>query len=98
MRMLKTRPKVLCVKPKPCCRVDAKNLGWWGGVSYTFGALLYNVGSTATLASTWKTFTLNELVRFKSPGDVCIGMTSSVGHVLPVCVFKSWVNGMIQHV
>lgn len=40
------------VKPRfRCLWLDPKNLGWWGGVSYTFGALLYNVGTTSTFST-----------------------------------------------
>lgn len=31
-----------------------RNLGWWAGVSYTTGALMYNVGSTSFLANTFR--------------------------------------------
>lgn len=35
------------------CRFPLRNLGWWAGVSYTTGALMYNVGSTSFLANTF---------------------------------------------
>lgn len=48
-------------------RFPLRNLGWWAGVSYTTGALMYNVGSTSFLANTFPSvnFTADMVV---SPG------------------------------
>jgi hypothetical protein len=40
--------------------MDPSNLGWWGGVSYTFGALLYNVGTTAALSTCFDGVTFSD--------------------------------------
>ena len=36
-RTAKPKFRLLCFEPT--------SLGWWGGVSYTIGALLYNIGA-----------------------------------------------------
>mmetsp|Transcript_14589 Transcript_14589/g.44097 ORF Transcript_14589/g.44097 Transcript_14589/m.44097 type:complete len:370 (+) Transcript_14589:270-1379(+) len=39
---------------------EPRNFAWWAGVSYTFGALLYNVSATTSFADLWKSVTISQ--------------------------------------
>lgn len=37
-----------------------RNFAWWAGVSYTFGAILYNVSATISFADLWTSVTVSQ--------------------------------------